>query len=295
MLDLVLDKPAVARLLRALAHVNGREAIRAGALYSKIMGSWGHKPDRSYVNLRLTDNEADWLHDRHLVEKVVKSAKWKATYTSSRDPNKEVTIYTTERPPKRRAFRVAGGRRKLVRTKLVKLNYKESNMARTKKRSTKAAKNSQPDDIEGLAELEELEDLDELEEEEPEAVEEDEEEEKPKRKRTRKRKAKKAPEPELEEDEDEEDEEDEEEEPTPKRKRRAKAKGKRTPPPTRELPANKVGVDAVAKIAKTDARAVRVFLRKMDGAEKFKTEGRWAFTSKQANQIAKRVKAAASD
>jgi hypothetical protein len=76
-------------------------------------------------------------------------------------------------------------------------------------------------------------------------------------------------------------------------RKRSKGKGKGgQAPPTRELPKGKLGAEAIATAAGTDSRAVRVYLRKMDGAEKFKVDGRWAFTQKQVDQLAKKVKAA---
>jgi len=110
-----------------------------------------------------------------------------------------------------------------------------------------------------------------------------------------------------EEDEDEDDDEIEDEEPAPKRRTRTKAATpaankqrkaapsnkstttKRTPPPARELPKGKVGVEQVAELAGKTGRDVRVWLRK-NGDEGMKTEGRWAFTAKQAATIAKRIK-----
>lgn len=92
------------------------------------------------------------------------------------------------------------------------------------------------------------------------------------------------------------DEADEEPEEKPKRKRGAakgdapaKAKGKQQPP-NRELPKGKVGAERIAEVAKTDARAVRVFLRSLGAdAEKYKTDGRWAFTEKQATTLGKQL------
>jgi hypothetical protein len=81
-------------------------------------------------------------------------------------------------------------------------------------------------------------------------------------------------------------------------KEKGKGKGgskKGQAPPTRELPAGKLGAADVAKLAGTDARTVRLFLRKKK-VEKDEELGRYAFTKKQAEKLAKQVKAdAASD
>lgn len=113
----------------------------------------------------------------------------------------------------------------------------------------------------------------------------------------------------ADEDEDEDDDEIEDEEPEPAPKRRTRTKAatpaankqrkaapsnksattKRTPPPARELPKGKVGVEQVAELAGKTGRDVRVWLRK-NGDEGMKTDGRWAFTAKQAATVAKRIK-----
>jgi hypothetical protein len=97
-----------------------------------------------------------------------------------------------------------------------------------------------------------------------------------------------------EEDDEEDDDEEEDEVAATKTKKgsKSKSKSKRQAPPQRELPKGKVGVDAVAKEAGVDARAVRVFLRGEDNTDQYKVEGRWAFTSKQATQLGKRIKKA---
>lgn len=93
------------------------------------------------------------------------------------------------------------------------------------------------------------------------------------------------------------DDEEEEPEEKPAKKSAAKKSGTKPTPPNRELPKGKVGAERIAEIAKADARTVRVFLRSVEGADaKFKTDGRWAFTEKQAQalgkQLAKKQKAA---
>jgi hypothetical protein len=100
----------------------------------------------------------------------------------------------------------------------------------------------------------------------------------------------------LEDADEEGEDEDEDDEPAPRTRKRTKAapakaaKGKgttkRTPPPPRELPKGKVGVERVAELAKTDGRTVRVFLRS-EGVEK--VEGRYAFTEKQAATLARKI------
>lgn len=89
-------------------------------------------------------------------------------------------------------------------------------------------------------------------------------------------------------DDEEEDDEEPEEKPA-KGKGKTAAKGKTKPtPPNRELPKGKVGAERIAELAKADARTVRVFLRGVEGADaKYKTDGRWAFTEKQAQALAK--------
>ena len=86
------------------------------------------------------------------------------------------------------------------------------------------------------------------------------------------------------------DDEEEDDEPEAKP---AKAKGDRPKPtpPNRELPPGKVGADRIAELAGVDARAVRIFMRGADDVDKYKIEGRWAFTEKQAAALAKKLKA----
>lgn len=164
-------------------------------------------------------------------------------------------------------------------------------------------------DLEAELDDDDLEDIEGLEEDEDE---EEEVEEKPKRSRSRKTKAAPAKskrsrraKPVEEDDEDEEDEDEEEEKPKRSRSRKSAAtkttkkgstkstKGKQPAALTRELPAGKYGAGEIAELAGVDARAVRVFLRKHeDRFPKDEELGRYAFTKKQATQIAKAIKAA---
>lgn len=103
---------------------------------------------------------------------------------------------------------------------------------------------------------------------------------------------------EAEDDNEESDDEDEVEEAPKQTKAQKKAaakdpKKKGPTPPVRELPDGKLGADAIAKAAGVEAREVRVFLRKLgdDAKAKYMVDGRWAFTQKQVDFIAKKIKA----
>lgn len=312
-----LEHGTALRALRALAA--SRDA-RAPKVYVSVLEAMERSVNKGRsIRLPVRNGEAEFLSAlgvRCGLLECVRPARWVAVY---RHPEAElvkevggdfvcteVTVCSPDRPPKRKVFTGAGGRRKYERVSLnrITVSKEENTVAPTKR--TRNRKNAKPAEVEP-DELEELEALEEL-------VDEDEPEDEPKPKRRTRKKAKPAPEPEPEDDdeedeepeEDEDDDDDEEEAPAPKRRTRRTTKPadkpatkKRTPsknkggglPSTRELPKGKVGVDVVAELAGTDERAVRVWLRTHSEEHGFEREGgRWAFTQKQAQQVAKKMK-----
>ena len=323
-----LDKRLVGACLMRLAPLNSPQA---NTLYLKLASCWGasSRPDKVRTLVTLKDHDLDLLRELRLPVGVAPHLlKWQAVYRDPERPDVRVTVRSTTRPPKKRTFRVAGGRTRMTCVRIMRLdpeakaNIKENKMARSKKSDTTKAKSTATsrkakskkaappeedlEDDDELAGLEDLEDLDDLDLEEPDVEddEDDEDEEPAPKKRQRKSRTKKAAPVEDEDDEDEDDEGDEEEE-KPAKKSRGKASksdagkkgGKkssgRTPPtpPNRELPAGKLGATEIAELAGVTGREVRQFLRK--NAEKYpKNEelNRYAFTSKQAERIAKAIK-----
>lgn len=203
------------------------------------------------------------------------SPRWTTIYRCKKHPLHEVVVNSIDAPYPERTFRVPGvGLSSFQAVSVTQLaepkgGFKE--MATKTKGKTKRSRKKKEDveeqeQLEGLDDLED--DLEDLDEEEPEDVEEEEdgEEEKPKRKRSRSKKSS-----------------------SKKGSRKGQA------PPTRELPKGKYGAQEIAEIAGTDARAVRLFLRKKENKKKFpkdKELGRYAFTKKDATTIARAIKAA---
>lgn len=213
------------------------------------------------------------------------AVQWVAVYRHE-ELNQEVTLRSERKPTRTRRFRVRGhGKPIFEAVSIQRVGGKMSPKPKTKKSTrTRKPKQAEVEQVEVEEEDLDLEDVD-LDDDDLEDLEDSEE-------------------PDAEDDEDTEDEDDEEEAPAPrKRSRKGKAasstktdrkaqraKGKRQPPPQRELPKGKVGPDAIAKAAGVDARAVRQYLRS-EGVDKDAELGRYAFTQKQAQQIAKKVKA----
>lgn len=261
-----LSKRALGAALVTLAD---REQPAARQLYRRLAtcwDPWNSSLERAYVTARLTDDELD-LFQRLSLPGVVQ-CRYRATY-SDPDSDTEVTVYTADRPRKRRTLRTPRGRVRLVRTSLSRLTptEQESIMARkTASTKTKPA----DDELDGLEDLDDLDDTDEDEDDET---------------------------------DDEDEDTDEEEAPAPKsrRSRRAAAekpasknggsKKKGTPPPTRALPDGKFGASEIAEMAGCTGRDVRVYLRKKEIPVNAEL-GRYAFTKAQAEKIAKAIKTA---
>lgn len=176
---------------------------RAPSMYVGILEALSTSPNggRS-IRLPISNGEPALLAQHHVrcgLLECVRKPRWVAVYRNP-DPTVDhvVTVYTPDRPPKRKTLSGANGRRRYLRIDHHRIEG-VSDMARTatKTRSrTRAKKAPETVDLEELEELEELEDL-EVEEEAP-------------AKPARKRRAKAAPDPEPEEDdEDDEDEDDE--------------------------------------------------------------------------------------
>lgn len=303
-----LDKVGITVVLNRLAR---QPSVEARALYGRLMSSWGQRPDRKRVSVKLAEPELRALKNLDLPGGILGSdvvpSPWWAIYRHPRNPKLEVRVGSKKKPSKRRTFKIGGKRVRLV---AVEVSHNKEAVMATKTRKKKAVEEDELDELEGL---EDLDDLDELEdEEEPEDEEdedEDEEDEEPAPKRGR---AKKAPAKKGKakttrkrraEPEDEEDEEDEEEEPAPKRSKKASASKKSTKtkakaksnggnlPGTRELPKGKVGPQEIAELVggSCDARYVRIWLRESEYERE--DGGRWAFGKQDARSIAKQIKA----
>lgn len=295
-----LDRANAIRALELLARSREEQALPT---YLDILRAFADSPNGG-LSIRVPMSNGQLAQLQKIPVRVglvqcVRAAKWEATYTH---PTIEglpvITVRSPDRPKTRCTFSIAGhGRRRYERTTIHRI--KESTMATRTRKGARSKKAAEVDELEGLEELEELEELDEV-------------EEKPKRTR-RTRKAKAEPEPEDDEDEededeneDEDDEEVEDEAPTHKRRGRAptrkgatksttKAAASKTsgrkPPPRRELPPGKVGPDVIADLAGVETRDVRIYLRKQE-VDKDEETGRYAFTQKQAEAHAKRIKKA---
>ena len=209
---------------------------------------------------------------------VVCSPQWTAIYRHSKYPTREVVLNSTDKPPAKRDFHVPmAGNVAFTAVSITKLNEPKGGfkVAKTKGKKKRGKKKKEEEELEELEGLDDLDDEDEDDEEEPD-VEEDEDEE----------------------DEEDDDEEDEEEEEEPKRKKKGKGKKskkgkKRGPTGPREMPKGKLSAQDVAELAGTDARAVRLFLRKKANKKKWpkdKELGRYAFNKTEAKQIAKAMK-----
>lgn len=212
---------------------------------------------------------------------VVVSPQWTAIYRHPEYPTREVVLNSQEKPLPAKEFHVPmEGAIEFTAVSVTQLNKPKEGFKMAKKRSKKKKKDEEElEELEGLDELDDDDDDDD-EEDEPDEVEEEDDED------------------EEDEDDDEEDEDEEEEKPKKKRSKKSKSKkskskGKKkkssTPTP-RELPKGKLSAQDVAELADTDARAVRLFLRKKANKKKFpkdKELGRYAFTKTQAKEIAK--------
>lgn len=216
---------------------------------------------------------------------VLLCPQWTAIYRCRKHPTKQVVLNSVDRPEAKREFFVkTKGLAVFTAVSITQLNEPKEGfkMARTKKGKSKKT-SKQKREEEELEELEGLDDLDDEEEEEPEDEDEDE----------------------VEEDDEEEDEDEEDEEP-PKKKskskkgkaKKGKASSKRGPTGPREMPKGKLSAADVAELGDTDARAVRLFLRKKANKKKFPKDdelGRYAFNKTEAKAIVKAMKASAKD
>ncbi len=171
--QLVLSRRNCATILR---QVSGVDAPGSHELYTRLMGSWGPRPDRTYITFRPTDTERAVLRQIPLPVDVVSCGyRFVAVYRCDSRPSMEVTLRTYDRPPRKRKFKVAGGTKRFTLVSL-KRRKESSRMAKGKtKGKTKAV--DPIDELEAELEgLEEVEDEDEeLEDEAPE-VEDDEDE-----------------------------------------------------------------------------------------------------------------------
>jgi outer membrane biosynthesis protein TonB len=291
--QLVLSRALAGATLLRLSKYN---TPTARLLYARITNAWGLKSgERDLTTVKISDEEKNLFDSLNLPQAVVQCS-WVATYRHD-ETGQEVVVRTTSKPPKKRAFHIKGGERRLTCISAFKLS--NPLQGDTPKMATKTRTRKAKPAVDELDELEtlELEDL-----EEPEAeVEDDDVEETPAPRKRRSRKAK--AEPVVEEDDDEE------EAPAPKKRTRtrktaeaeapakaAKKNGKATTAQpsqlTRELPKGKLGATEIAEMAGVEGRDVRIFLRKnADTYPKDEELGRYAFTKKEATAIAKAIKA----
>jgi hypothetical protein len=175
---------------------------------------------------------------------------YRAVYRASN--GNEIVIKSLRRPPPKRTFRTAAGRRKHSLVKLQTSMREVIIVARTKNRR-KAVEQDELEEIEALEELEDLEDLEDEEEvEDEEDVEEEDEDEEEEDEE----------EDDEEEPEDEEEEDDEEEEEEAPRARRKKAAPKKTVKQSREAADGRVGTQEVADHFNIDSRQLRILLRR---------------------------------
>jgi hypothetical protein len=221
---------------------------------------------------------------------VLLCPQWTAIYRSKKHPTKQVVLNSVERPDAKREFFVTSkGLAVFTAVSVTPLNEPKEGFkmaTKTKKRGKSKKSAKQKREEEELEELEGLDDLDDEEEdEEPEDEDEDDVEE--------------------DDDEEEEDEDEEEDEPPAKKRKGKKSKSKtkskskkRGPTGPREMPKGKLSAQDVAEMADTDARSVRLFLRKKANKKKFPKDeelGRYAFNKTEAKAIVKAMKASAKD
>lgn len=283
----------------ALAQLAKHDDQPARLLYNKLAGGWqgffaSRRLDREYCTVKLYDHEFDTYQRLPIAQRCKPLPSYIAVYSDPENPKTEVTVLSIIRPPKRRTFKVAGGRTRLTRVKIRKItnNEQEYLMARKAKIATPA-----DDELDGLEGLDELDLEDEDEDEAP---------AKPKKESAAAKKKRLAAEAaaddddEDDEDEDEEDEEDEEPKETASQRRRRekreaaaaaakpKKKDNRKPPPRTELPDGKFGPTEIGEMAGVSGREVRIYLRKKNIA-KSEALGRYAFSKGQAEKIAKAI------
>lgn len=305
-----LDKRGMVTVLGKLSKShNGR----ASELYVKLMSSWGSRPDRQRITLKLGESDLEFLKAQNFRRGVlgfdVLTSGWITTYQHPTRKKVQVRVHSTAKPKKIKVLTVGKVRLRLRAVNVVRIDTnKEATVARKKK----AVDEEELEELEGLEDLEDLDDED-LEDEEPDEEEdedEEDEEEEPAPKRSRKkaaakskpatksrsRKAKAEP---------EEDEEDEEDEKPARRSSKSKAAAKKAPakkaaakksgngnlPATRELPKGQIGPVEIAELVggNCDDRYVRIWLRE---SEYEREEGsRWAFTKTEAKAIVREIKA----
>jgi hypothetical protein len=306
-------------MLNRLSRLTGPVAT---TLYARIVRVWTRRRQQR-VRIMLSPAERALLEElgtEFLTENgslrldVIKSPLWVVRYRNT-EFDKEVVVRTIARPTRERRFRVPGhGKPKFqaVAAKRIINSNEEDHASMATKTTKKGAKNKKAaeadadvdDELDGIEE--DLDDLDELDEPEAEVEDdEDEEEEKPKRKRSRSKKGsatksrRRRKAAEDDEDDEDDDEDDEDEKPARKRQKKGAKKGgkkssgskKGQAPPTRELPSGRFGASEVAELAGTDGRTVRQYLRRnADTYPKDEELGRYSFTKKQAEQIAKKIK-----
>ncbi len=203
-------------LAATLWKLSQRDDPEAATLFTKVVGGWGNRLDRTHITACLDENEYDYLLALDLPKAlvtldVVKSAQYLAVYRDDTgDTDAEVTVRSRTRPPKWRTLKAAGGPRKLKLVSSEKLPHLSDEVPTNTKENTKMARKTakkapaELDELEGLEELDDLEDLDVPD------IEEDEDEAPAPKRRSRSKKA--AP---VEEDDDDDAEDDDEEDEEP--------------------------------------------------------------------------------
>jgi len=173
---------------------------------------------------------------------------WKCTYERPRTGDL-ITVKQLSKPTtKTRKFKVAGGLRNYKLIRLTSQTKEVIIVARAAKKKQNT-KDLEDDDLEELEALEELDDLEDEEDEDDEDVDSDEEDDEDEDEEDE-------DEDEDDEEEDDEDDEEEDEEPAPKKSK------KKTPAKSRAREDGRVGSQEVAEHFNTDARTLRMVLRK---------------------------------
>jgi ABC-type Zn2+ transport system substrate-binding protein/surface adhesin len=173
-----------------------------------------------------------------------KITTYTAVYVAPKTRDK-IVVHSLTQPPKFRTFHAAQGMRKYKLKKCIVSNRKVIIMAKAAKTKNTKGKKSQKDEEEILdSELEDLEDVEDLDDLEDDDEDEDEESDDGE---------------DEDEDDEEEDEDEEEEEEAPKKSKKGKAKASRS-----RTTDGKVGTSELAAAAGTDARGLRMVLRKMN-------------------------------
>lgn len=303
-----------------LARLARADSKAASGLYMKLAGSWGHRLDRQRTSIKITRDELTMLEGLRLPEPINRlgmvQCGWVATYRHPTKRHIAIVVYSLARPPKRKSFTIKGGKHKLVREEVEKLQQptqEAASMATKPKPRTRKPKveDDELDELEALDDLDDLEDEDEEDEEDEDTEDEDEdeddedEEDEPPAKSRKKTTSKKAAPAKAKRsrkapvEDDDEDEEDEDDEPAPAKRKaksstakssKAKSADKKAGP-SQAIPKGHMSIDDLAEATGKDQRAIRIYLRgHADEYEKPAGQFRWSFGKQDFNRLTKALK-----